>query len=237
MLNKEKHQLIMGRILRDIYSDTTIAPLLGFKGGTCAYFFYGLSRFSVDLDFDLLKPEDKQAQKAVFETVGNILEKYGEIKDSRIKRYTIFFLLSYGDADHNIKFEVNIRMLAPDIGAHYELKEYVGISMPVGKKDYLFAGKLAALTTRSEIAMRDIYDIWYFAQNSWDINIEILKARTGKNVKEYLADCIAVIEKVKDNEILQGLGELISEKEKVWVKNNLRKEAVLLLKNYQAVLK
>ncbi len=237
MLNKEKHQLIMGRILRDIYSDATIAPLLGFKGGTCAYFFYGLSRFSVDLDFDLLKLEDEQAQKTVFETVGSILKKYGEIKDSRIKRYTIFFLLSYGDADHNIKFEVNIRMLAPDIKTHYELKEYIGISMLAGKKDYLFAGKLAALTARSETAMRDIYDIWYFAKNNWDLNIEILKARTGKNIKDYLADCIATIEQVKDNELLQGLGELINEKEKAWVKKHLRKEVVLLLKNYQAVLK
>ncbi|PIZ76423.1 hypothetical protein COY05_01425 [Candidatus Peregrinibacteria bacterium CG_4_10_14_0_2_um_filter_38_24] len=57
MLNKEKHQLIMGQILRDIYSDTEISSLLGFKGGTCAYFFYNLPRFSVDLDFDLLKQD------------------------------------------------------------------------------------------------------------------------------------------------------------------------------------
>jgi len=237
MLNKEKHQLIIGRILRDIYSDTKIASLLGFKGGTCAYFFYNLPRFSADLDFDLLKLEDGQTQKLIFETVRSILEKYGDIKDSYIKRYTIFFLLSYGGADHNIKLEINIRPLVPDIKVYYELKEYIGISMLVGKKDYLFAGKLAALTTRRGTAMRDIYDVWYFAKNNWDINVEILKARTGKNVKEYLADCIGIIEQVKDNEILQGLGELIGEKEKAWVKNNLRKETVFLLKNYQAVMK
>lgn len=227
----------MGRILRDIYGDAVIAPLLGFKGGTCAYFFYGLPRFSVDLDFDLLEPEDGKTQKLVFETVGNILRKYGEIKDGRIKRYTIFFLLSYGDADHNIKFEVNIRRLAPDIKVHYELKEYLGISMLVGKKDYLFASKLAALTSRSETAMRDIYDIWYFAKNNWDLNIEVLEARTAENTKEHLADCIAAIERVKDNQILHGLGELIDEKEKAWVKDHLRKETVFLLKNYQSVLK
>ena len=45
MLNREKHQLIMGRILRDIYADASIASRLGFKGGTCAYFFYDLPRF------------------------------------------------------------------------------------------------------------------------------------------------------------------------------------------------
>ena len=45
--------------------------------------------------------------------------------------------------------------------------------------------------------MRDIYDIWYFAKNNWDIDTEVLKIRTNKRVKEYLVDCIAVVEAVK----------------------------------------
>lgn len=236
MLNKEKHQLIMGRILRDIYSDAAIASLMGFKGGTCAYFFYGLPRFSVDLDFDLFTT-DEETQKMIFEKMKLILAKYGEMKDSYIKRFTIFFLLSYGDADHNIKVEVNIRMLMPNLKECYELKDYLGISMLVGKKDYLFASKLSALSLRSETAMRDIYDIWYFSKNSSDINADVVKARTDKSVKDYLIDCIAIIEKVKDNQILQGLGEFLNEKEKAWVKIHLRKETIFLLKNYQSVLK
>jgi len=236
MLNKEKHQLIMGRILQDIYSDTTISSLIGFKGGTCAYFFYELPRFSVDLDFDLFTT-DEETQKIVFEKVKSILVKYGEVKNSRIKRFTIFSLLSYGDADHNIKVEINVRMLMPNLKEHYVLKDYLGISMLVAKKDYLFGSKLSALTLRGETAMRDIYDIWFFAKNNWDMNVDVVRARTGKSIKEYLADCMDIIEKVKDNEILSGLGELIGEKEKAWVKAHLRKETVLLLKNYQAVLK
>ncbi|OGY84612.1 MAG: hypothetical protein A3F54_00345 [Candidatus Kerfeldbacteria bacterium RIFCSPHIGHO2_12_FULL_48_17] len=236
MLNKEKHQLVMGRILRDIYAQPTIASLLGFKGGTCAYFFYNLPRFSIDLDFDLLT-SDAAAQKSVFNTVRKILEQHGEIKDSHIKRNTIFFLLSYGDTDHNVKFEVSTRMDIPTINDHFELKEYLSISLLVAKKSYLFAGKLAALTLRSETAMRDIYDVWYFAQNNWDIDVEVLKIRIGKSVKKHLADCITVIEKVKDNQILRGLGELLNEKEKIWVKRHLRKEVIFLLKNYRSVLK
>jgi predicted nucleotidyltransferase component of viral defense system len=237
MLNKEKHQLIMGQILRDIYSDTSISSLIGFKGGTCAYFFYGLPRFSVDLDFDLFST-DEVTQKLVYEKIGVMLVKYGEVKDNYIKLGTIFFLLSYGDTDHNVKVEVNVRVLMPDIKAHYEIKEYLGISMLVGSKDYLFASKLAALTTRGETAMRDIYDIWFFGTNHWDINVEVIKTRTGKTIKEYMADCIPVIEAVKDNEILRGLAELLpGEKERAWVKTHLRKEVVFLLKNYQSVLK
>lgn len=237
MLNKEKHQLIMGRILRDIYSDAAIASFMGFKGGTCAYFFYGLPRFSVDLDFDLFTA-DEGTQKMIFEKVKSILAKYGEVKDGRIKRFTIFFLLSYGDADHNIKVEVNIRMLMPNLKKHYELKEYLGISMLAAKKDYLFAGKLSALTLRNEAAMRDIYDIHYFAKNNWDINAEVIKERTGKTTKEYLADCIAFIEKAKDNQMLRGLGELVgSEKEKSWIRTRLKTDSVFMLKNYMSVIK
>ena len=237
MLNKEKHQLIMGQILRDIYSDTSISPLIGFKGGTCAYLFYGLKRFSVDLDFDLFSIEEA-TQKLVHKKIHDILRKYGDIKDDYIKQNTIFFLLSYGDADYNIKIEANMRIFVPDIKEHYEVKEYLGISMLVGSKDYLFASKLAALTTRGKTATRDIYDVWFFGMNHWDINAEVIKARTGKTIKGYMADCILAVEAVKDNEILRGLAELLpGEKEKAWVKTHLRKEVVFLLQNYQSVLK
>ena len=133
MLNREKHQLIMGQILKDIYTDVSISPLLGFKGGTCAYFFYNLPRFSVDLDFDLLVVNEEN-QKLVFEKIVAILSKYGQIKDQYIKRFTVFALLSYGDDDHNIKVEINVRKLVESIKDHYEMKEYLGISMFVAKK-------------------------------------------------------------------------------------------------------
>jgi len=237
MFNREKHQLIMGQILKDIYTDVTISPLLGFKGGTCAYFFYNLPRFSVDLDFDLLVVNEEN-QKMIFKKIVTILGKYGEVKDQYIKRFTVFALLSYGDDDHNIKIEINIRKLVDNIQYHYEIKEYLGISMFVAKKDYLFASKLSALTLRNGIAMRDVYDIHYFAKNNWDINAEIIKERTGKTIKEYLADCLTFIEKIKDNQMLQGLGELVdSEKEKAWIRNHLKADSIFMLNNYLSVLK
>lgn len=237
MLNREKHQLIMGQILKDIYTDVMISSLLGFKGGTCAYFFYGLPRFSVDLDFDLLTVNDEN-QKLVFEKIAAILSKYGQVKDQYTKRFTIFALLSYGDDDHNIKVEINVRKLVKNIQDHYEMKEYLGILMFIAKKDYMFASKLSALTLRKETAMRDIYDIHYFAKSNWDINVEVIKERTGKTIKEHLVDCIVFIEKVKDNQMLRGLGELVDiEKEKSWIRSHLKKDAIFMLKNYMSVIK
>ena len=60
------------RFIKISYSDTTIAPFLGFKGGTAAFMFYELNRFSVDLDFDLLE-ENKEDH--VFNRIEQITKK------------------------------------------------------------------------------------------------------------------------------------------------------------------
>jgi Domain of unknown function (DUF1814). len=68
---------ILFQILKDIYTETAIAPLLGFKGGTAAFMFHGLDRFSVDLDFDLL---DETKAERVFAYIEKTAGQYGVIK-------------------------------------------------------------------------------------------------------------------------------------------------------------
>jgi len=220
----------MLKILKDIYSDVEISSLLGLKGGTAAYFFYDLPRFSVDLDFDLLDVSD-DVKELVFSKIENILKNYGNIKEKRIKRWTIFFLLSYGDDDHNIKIEISTR----SNNNQYELKKHLGIAMLVAKKETLFANKLVALTGRKNMAMRDVFDIYFFARNSSDIDEEIIKFWTEKNIKKHLKECVKKIKEINERAILQGLGEVLDEKDKIWVKNNLKKEVIFLLRSYGEV--
>ena len=54
------HKNILVGILKDVFRDASLAPFLGFKGGTAAMLFYELPRFSVDLDFDLLDVPDER---------------------------------------------------------------------------------------------------------------------------------------------------------------------------------
>ena len=72
-LDYAQHKNILIKILKDIVTNPTIGSALGFKGGTAAMLFYGLNRFSVDLDFDLLDPSKEER---VFEKVKTILEEY-----------------------------------------------------------------------------------------------------------------------------------------------------------------
>lgn len=222
-LDTAKHKNILIKILKDIYTNTGLGPVLGFKGGTAAYLFYELSRISLDLDFDLL---DETKEDYVFEKIEEIAGQYGKIKESRKKRYNLFLLLSYEDDAPNIKIEINRR----EFGSRYEVKSYLGISMKVMIREDMFAHKLVAMYERMGEANRDIFDVWFFAQKDWPINKEIVEKRTEMSFRDFLQKCITELEKLPNRDILAGMGELLDAKQKDWVRAKLKNEIVFQLK-------
>lgn len=229
VLNKDLHRDAFVAILREIYSDTLLRTLLGFKGGTAAMLFYGLPRFSVDLDFDLLDPDKKEL---VFERLKKILPKFGNVETSD-KYHTLFFLLSYQKGERSLKVEISKRI----IKSAYAPKNYLGISMLVMKEEDMVAGKLAALLTRKRFATRDMFDLWFFLKENWQINEEFLKAKSGFSLKEALEKAQYVVKNVKPPGLLAGLGEFLDNKQKAWVREHLQDELVFRLKLYLDNLK
>ncbi len=222
-LDYSKHKNILLQILKDIYSDTTIAPYLGFKGGTAALLFYGLTRDSVDLDFDLL---DENKEQIVFEKIQKIAASHGKIVDSRIKRFNLINIISYDAKSQNIKIEVSRR----NPGSRYDLKSMLGISMLVMVREDMFAHKLMAMHERVGKTSRDVYDMWFFLKNNWPVNKEIVEQRSGKALKEVLRLTAEQLEKMNNRNILVGLGEFLTESQKDWARAKLREETIFLLK-------
>ncbi len=218
-----KHKNIILKILKDIYSDTSIAPYLGFKGGTAAYLFYGLSRNSVDIDLDLL---EENKEKEIFDKIQKIIAKYGIITESRIKRFNLLNILSYKKGSPQIKIEINRRQF----GSRYEVKTLLGISILVMIKEDMFAHKLMAMYERIEKTSRDIFDVYFFYKNNWEINKKIVEERSGLSFKETLEICINKLGKKNNKYILDGLGELLSESQKDWAREKLKEETIFLLK-------
>lgn len=204
MLNREKYRLLMFQILRDIFA-SDIGKYLAFKGGTACYFFHWLDRFSTDLDFDVLS--DVNLDK----NLENILKKYGTLKKwSKL-------VLSYGEEDINIKIDVSRNVWKSN---SYEIRNFYGTDIRVQDKASIFANKLVALTERN--TNRDIYDVWFFCKNSFDINEEIIAERTGKSLSIFLQWAIDKIRSLwKNYNILDGLWEVLTEKQKFFVKNQL----------------
>lgn len=217
------HKTILFQILKEIYSDTFISPFLGFKGGTAAFMFYGLDRFSVDLDFDLL---DENQEDHVFDTIIKIAHKYGSVKETHKKRFNLFCLISYEDKAHNIKIEIKRQQS----GSRYEVKTYLGISMQVMVMEDMFAHKLIAMTERMGRTSRDIYDVWFFLQARFPINKAIVENRSGTAFNLVVQQCIDRLEKMSDRHFLDGLGELLTPRQKDWARAKLRLETIALLK-------
>ena len=225
-LDTAKHKNILTKILKDVYTDPTISPILGFKGGTAAAFFYNLDRFSVDLDFDLL---DGDMEDYVFERVQKILESYCKLKEARKKRFNLFYILAYNDKDinaQNVKVEINRRQF----GSKYEVKSFLGISMQVMVKEDMAAHKLCAMYERIGKTNRDIFDVQFFLSHDWPVNRKIVEERMGLSYAEFLKKCIDVMEKFDDSNVLSGMGELLTEKQKDWARAKLKSEALFSLK-------
>lgn len=225
-LDTAKHKSILIKILKDIYTDNTISPFLGFKGGTPATLFYGLNRFSVDLDFDLL---DAEKENYVFERVKTILENYGQLKEARKKRFNLLYILSYDKKDinaQNVKVEINRR----EFGSKYEVKSFLGISMQVMVQEDMAAHKLCAMYERIGKTNRDIFDVQFLLANDWPINKKIVEDRMGMSYKDFLIKAIEVMEKFEDRDILSGMGELLTESQKDWVRAKLKSETLFSLR-------
>lgn len=225
-LDTAKHKNILIKILKDIYADSTISPILGFKGGTAAALFYGLDRFSVDLDFDLL---DTEKEDYVFERVKAILENYGKLKQVRKKRFNLFYILSYDEKNinaQNVKVEINRR----EFGSKYAVESFLGISMRVMVKEDMLAHKICAMYERIGKTNRDIFDVQFFLSHDWPINKKIIEERMGVSYAEFLKKCIDALEKFDDSNVISGMGELLTEKQKALVKTKLKPEALFSLR-------
>lgn len=164
-----------------------------FYGGTALRIFYGLKRFSEDLDFSLLVKNDDFNIISHLNAVETEIESYGfkfsvekkdkgfdsPIESAFIKGNTRINLLCIDaqdnivkgfDRDRKIKVKLEID-IDPPAGSQHEVKTLlypIPFSVKVFTKPNLFAGKMHAILCRqwkSRVKGRDFYDlIWYIGQ-------------------------------------------------------------------------
>lgn len=219
----------MLRVLADISADPSLSVNLGFKGGTCCYFLHGLDRFSVDIDLDSL---DARKDGAVMTRLRAVLAAYGEVKIGQR------LALKYPGSLQALIVDVSVRH---DINAlnTYEVRDIVsGVPLKVLCKEDIFAHKLVALTDRSAerderdrfVANRDLYDIHFFFSHLWTFNEDIIRLRTGMSAKAYLAHAARFVGRhVDEAQVLEGLGSLLDDKKRAWVRANLKRETLRLM--------
>lgn len=179
-----------------------------FYGGTSLRIFYGLDRFSEDLDFSLLTPNPEFTLRSYCTAVQDELAAYGfsttvttkekqsatQIESAFIKTNTLTNILQIQPITPSpfeispqeilkIKLEVDTD---PPSDADYEVK-YALIPIPYSVRLFtqpcLFAGKIHALLCRNwnnRVKGRDLYDyVWYLSRGI-PVHIKHLHARMNQ---------------------------------------------------------
>ena len=155
-----------------------------FYGGTCLRIFHGLQRFSEDMDFSLLAPDDKfdftkyfQPIIDEFAIVGREVEikkkdkkGFGKVESAFLKDNTDVYDVSF-QTDKSIKIKIEVDT-QPPLNFRTEqkllLQPYSFMTRCFTLPD-LFAGKMHALVYRgwkNRVKGRDWYDFeWYVRHN------------------------------------------------------------------------
>lgn len=176
-----------------------------FYGGTALRIFYGLDRFSEDLDFSLTSRNPEFDLTKYFAYIENETKSVGlnftvtekeksidsNVKSAFLKGNTKEHILTFYDNIHDaniinkdelirIKFEVDVN---PPDWATYEFK-FGLLPSPYQVRLYdlssLFAGKIHACLCRNwktRVKGRDFYDYVFFLSIGAKVNLENLKAK------------------------------------------------------------
>lgn len=210
-------------------SKTSFFKDTAFYGGTALRIFYGLDRFSEDLDFTLLTKNENFNLDDYFDELSNFIESLGlsfeitskeknvnsQIKSAFLKGNTRQqFLIFYPKSDDNklissnekiqIKFKVDIN---PPLFANTELK-YRLLPFPyevrVYDKPSLFPGKIHAVLARNwknRVKGRDLYDYIFYLSSNTLINLKHLEARLKQtnSIEEYTVLTKELLIKILNN--------------------------------------
>ena len=109
----------------------------------------------------------------------------------------------------------------------------MGINMRVMTIADMFAHKLCALLDRNELANRDIFDCWFFMENRTPVNKNLVESRMKMPFSDYLQNCINTLDALSNKNLLNGIGDLIDDKMKNFVRTKLCDETVMLLRFYK----
>ena len=207
-----KHNEEKRNVIKEVMQEITLCALskagffdvAAFYGGTALRIFYGLDRFSEDLDFSLMTKNKDFDLSTYLPTLKVIVQSFGLNVDVEIKHKTLDsaiqsaflkgdtieqFLLFYPNdlvtginknEKVKIKFEIDTM---PASLATYETK-YRLLPMPYSIRLYdeasLFSGKIHAVICRSwksRVKGRDLYDYVFYLTRNTKFNLEHLREK------------------------------------------------------------
>ena len=203
-LNNATHEVMQQIALAGLYRGGFF-DRAAFYGGTCLRIFYGLQRFSEDMDFSLLQPDENFKLENYFDAIISEFHALGReviitrkemktqtnVESAFLKDNTEIYDLSFStEKKIKIKIEVDTQ---PPLGFLTEQKLLLlpfSLMVRCYKLKDLYAGKMHALLFRNwknRVKGRDWYDFEWYVRNDIKLNLDHLQKRTKQinNITEH----------------------------------------------------
>jgi predicted nucleotidyltransferase component of viral defense system len=190
---------------------------IAFKGGTALKLFYGLPRYSEDIDYDIVPGANIGD---VHESVlSSLRKKRWEITDDAVKHYTILVELRFAGPDRNfhIKVEVSTREKPLDTTIAF----LRGVPVLTLEQSFLMTEKLVTFIERG--AGRDVFDAWFILNNAYPLKKVMVEEKFGSE-KKFYAKILEKLEKAESKKLLRDTGKLLSEDYRNWIKTSFLEE-------------
>ncbi len=231
------HKSYLNRLLIEVVDQPLLARSLAFKGGSCAAMLGYLDRFSVDLDFDVLKDADETALRNILHQIFDRLGFGVTLEFDKV----LFFQLRYPN-DPKKRNTLKVSASSIRIKANqYRVQYLPEIDRLINSQtiETMFANKLAAVTDRyaqhQTIAGRDLYDIHYFFIKGFTYHGAVIAERTGLNPGEYFQELIDFIKKHVNQRIVdEDLNSLLPYKKFQQIRKILIPETLAILEREKA---
>jgi hypothetical protein len=192
----QRHEVFEIEVLDRMNSAKLLDPLV-FGGGTMLRLCHELPRYSVDLDFWLLR---KITQKSFFDKALKILEKFYEVTVAQIKHFTLLFELRTARYPKRLKIEIRREPEECEYQGKIAFSRFSShqVILKAHTLDQTMKNKIEAFLDRKEI--RDCFDIEFLLRKGVALNI---------NDKGKILSFREKISRLKDRDFKVKLGSIL----------------------------
>jgi predicted nucleotidyltransferase component of viral defense system len=185
----------------DNLNSVKVLNSLVFGGGTMLRLCFGLDRFSVDLDFWVVKDLDFNK---LFADLKEILSKEYMLKDCANKFYTILFELKSKNYPRSLKIEIRkeTKKITTEQAIAYSRYSNQQVLLEVVSLPDMLKAKVDAFLERQEI--RDVFDIEFLLKKGLTLDFPV----------ETLRQLAAKLKQLKEKDYSVKLGSLLEEEKR-----------------------
>jgi predicted nucleotidyltransferase component of viral defense system len=197
---------------------------IAFKGGTALKLFYGLPRYSEDIDYDALPGSSPQELMGAL--TGLFAKRRWEITDGAIKYFTVLSELRFAGPER--RFRVKIEISTREKELETTIQSFRGVPILTLEPSFLMTEKLLTFLDRQ--AGRDIFDAWFILDHGYLLKESLIKEAFAGYKKFYQA-MVHVVEGADRNKILRDTGKLLGQDYRNWIRTSFLDDFIRLIRD------